>query len=116
MAKTVQKVTGMYPHLPLAAALEGVDDNPTLGPELFMTDDIFIDRQGKVTIIGPIDRGECQQPDDEDTPANSSIVVPFNSSALFMGYSYYPKHFNRQLRGWLADAYPNKNRVRMVVM
>lgn len=116
MAKVVQKATGSYPHLPLAMEFDGVDDNPTLGPGFFTTDGITIDREGKTIVVGPRDRGECQDPDDEDRRGDLSDVVPFNSSAWFMDSSYYPEDYNRKLRGWIADAYPRHNRVRIVLM
>ncbi|KAF5651741.1 killer toxin subunits alpha beta [Fusarium sp. NRRL 25303] len=112
MAKTVQKATGNYPHLLLAVTLKGVQDNPGL----FMTGNIIIDREGRTTIVGPKDQGECQAPDDEDGPGDKDNVVPFNSSAWFMDESYYPKDYNRQVRGWLADANPRHNRIRIVLM
>ncbi|KAH7169072.1 hypothetical protein DER46DRAFT_658699 [Fusarium sp. MPI-SDFR-AT-0072] len=92
MAKTIQKITGKYPHLPIASTLEGA------------------------TIIGPEDQGGCQAPYDEDGPGDKDLVVPMNSSAWFSGRSYYPEDYNRQLRGWLADANPRHNRVRIVLM
>ncbi|KAF5612860.1 killer toxin subunits alpha beta [Fusarium subglutinans] len=112
MAKTVQKAAGKYPHLPLAVTLEGVQDNP----DVFMTGNIIIDREGRTTIVGPEDQGECQAPDDEDGLGDKVNVVPFNSSAWFMDESYYPEDYNRQVRGWLADANPRHNRVRIVLM
>ncbi|CVK90377.1 uncharacterized protein FMAN_08779 [Fusarium mangiferae] len=112
MAKTAQKATGNYPHLPLAVTLKGVQDNP----DLFMTGNIIIDREGRTTMVGPKDQGECQAPGDEDGPGDKDNVVPFNSSAWFMDESYYPEDYNRQVRGWLADANPRHNRVRIVLM
>ncbi|RKK94484.1 hypothetical protein BFJ68_g15147 [Fusarium oxysporum] len=112
MAKCVQKAVGKYPHLPLAITLDDVDD----GPSLFMTGDMTIDLQGKVTIAGPQDEDLCQTPDDEDGPGKKRDVVPFNSSAWFWGNSVYPEDYQRQLRGWLADATSHHNRVRIVLM
>ncbi|RBR06679.1 hypothetical protein FVER53590_02407 [Fusarium verticillioides] len=112
IAKTVQKATGNYPHLPLAVTLQGVQDNP----DIFMTSNIIIDREGRTTIVGPNDQGECQAPDDEDGPGDKENVVPFDSSTWFMDESYYPEDYNRQVRGWLADANPRHNRVRIVLM
>ncbi|KAF5677671.1 glycoside hydrolase family 18 [Fusarium denticulatum] len=112
MAKTVQKATGNYPHIPLAVTLKGVQDSA----DLFMTGNIIIDREGRTTIVGPKDQGECQAPDDEDGPGGKDNVVPFNSSTWFMDESYYPEDYNRQGSGWLADANPRHNRVRVVLM
>ncbi|KAG5654895.1 hypothetical protein KAF25_005852 [Fusarium avenaceum] len=116
MAKTVQKAIGKYPHLPFATTLERVDEIPALAPGLLSTDGVIIDRQEKMTVFSPTDQRECQESDDEDRRGDLSDVVPFNSSAWFMDDSQYPDDYKRQMRGWLADAYPRQNRVRIVLM
>ncbi|KAF4420538.1 Killer toxin subunits alpha/beta [Fusarium austroafricanum] len=90
MAKCVQKAIGKYPHLPLAVTLGDVE-NPTL----FMTGDMSIDLQGKVTINGPQDEDVCQTPDDLDAPGKK---LESHSTQAH------------------ADATPQKNRVRIVLM
>ncbi|KAF4339668.1 killer toxin subunits alpha beta [Fusarium beomiforme] len=112
MAKYVQKAIGKYPHLPIATTLNDVDDMVTL----LMIGDMTIDLQGQVTIAGPQDQDLCQIPDDEDGSEKNQDVVPFNSSAWFWATSAYPEDYQRQLRGWLADATPHHNRVRIVLM
>ncbi|KAF4996966.1 hypothetical protein FGRMN_4184 [Fusarium graminum] len=112
MAKYVQKAVGMYPHLPLAMTLEEVDGSANL----FIAGDMTIDLQGKMTMAEPQDNDTCRTSNGEDSPEEEQEAVPFNSSAWFWGVSIYPEDYQRQVRGWLADATPRQNRVRMVLM
>ncbi|KAF4441616.1 Killer toxin subunits alpha beta [Fusarium acutatum] len=50
MAKTVQKITGKYPHLPFASTLECVYDIPHIGIDPFMAEGVMIDREGAAMI------------------------------------------------------------------
>ncbi|KAF5681220.1 glycoside hydrolase family 18 [Fusarium heterosporum] len=111
MAKYVQKAIGKYPHLPLAMELEEVKDLSSL----FIVGGMSIDLQGKTTFSDPHDDDTCQTSNGEDNPEKQE-VVPFNSSAWFWGVSIYPEEYQRQVRGWLADATPHQNRVRIVLM
>ncbi|KAG5789305.1 hypothetical protein H9Q69_011635 [Fusarium xylarioides] len=115
MAKTVQKITGNYPHLPFASTIECVYDVPHIGLDSFMAKGVMIDRDGAAMIV-PGGQGKCQAPNDEHVPGDKNLVVPLNSTARFSSRSYYPEDYNRQLRGWLADANPRHNRVRIVLM
>ncbi|CAJ0552337.1 Ff.00g063160.m01.CDS01 [Fusarium sp. VM40] len=112
MAKYVQKAIGKYPFLPLALTLGDVDDTSSL----FLIGDMSIDLQGKVTIPDTQDEHTCQTSDDEGGPGKEPDSVPFNSSAWFWGNSVYPEDYQRQFRGWVAEATPRQNRVRIVLM
>ncbi|SPJ88906.1 uncharacterized protein FTOL_12801 [Fusarium torulosum] len=111
MAKYVQKAIGKYPHLPLAMILDEVLDAPIL----FMVGSISIDLEGKVTMATQQDEDICQTSGNENSPEEQD-VVPFNSSAWFSSNSVYPEDYQKQVRGWIADATPHQNRVRMVLM
>ncbi|CEI67934.1 unnamed protein product [Fusarium venenatum] len=111
MAKYVQKVIGKYPHLPLAMKLDEVED----GPGFFVSGGISIDPEGIVTIAGSQDDDDtCHLYGGQEIPEKD--VVPFNSSAWFWDLSVYPEDYQRQWRGWLAEAHPYKNWVRIVLM
>ena len=110
MAKYVQKVVGKYPHLPLAMTFDDVED----GPGLFMSGGIIIDLQGKVTMAAATEDDSCHVPEIQDILEED--VVPFNSSTWFWKTSDYPEDYQRQYRGWFADAYPYRNRVHIVFM
>ncbi|KAM0226905.1 hypothetical protein ACHAP5_012286 [Fusarium lateritium] len=112
MAKYVQKAIGKYPHLPLAMTLDDVENVPSL----FMSGGFSIDLAGKVTIAGPQDDDICQTSATEGGSGENQDLVQFNSSAWFWGNSVYPEDYQRQLRGWIADATPHHNRVRIVLM
>ncbi|KAF5635636.1 killer toxin subunits alpha beta [Fusarium tjaetaba] len=107
MAKTVQKITGNYPHLPFASTLECVYDIPHIGLNHVTAGDVMIVPEGQ---------GKCQAPNNKHIPRDKSLVVPLNSTARLSSRSYYPEDYNRQLRGWLADSNPRHNRVRIVLM
>ena len=110
MAKYVQKVVSKYPRLPLAMTFDDVED----GPGLFMSGGIIIDLQGGVTMAGATEDDSCHVPEIQDIPEED--IVPFNSSTWFWKTPDYPEDYQRQYRGWFADAYPYQNRVRIVFM
>ncbi|RBA19327.1 hypothetical protein FPRO05_09430 [Fusarium proliferatum] len=115
MAKTVQKITGNYPHLPFASTLECVYDIPHAGLDPFMAEGVMIDRK-LAAMVGTEGQGKCQASEDEHGPGDKGLVIPKTSSAWFSGQNRYPEDYNRQLRGWLSDANPRHNRVRIVLM
>ncbi|RGP66172.1 glycoside hydrolase family 18 [Fusarium sporotrichioides] len=110
MAKYVQKAIGKYPHLPVAWEFDDVED----GYGLFMSGDFSIDIEGNANIAEPQEEDDCLTDGGQEIPEQDT--VPFNSSAWFWEASIYPEDYQRQLRGWIADAYPHQNRVRIVFM
>ncbi|KAF4952552.1 hypothetical protein FGADI_6623 [Fusarium gaditjirri] len=114
MAKTIQKITGKYPHLPMASTLEVLHAIPDIGPDIFMAEGIIIDQEGATIRARRSKRGSSLH--DGDGPGDKGLVIPMNSSAWSSGRSYYPEDYNRQLQGWLADLNPRHNRVRILLM